>query len=147
MSQTLLNPETIEIEGKDGKTRTYQLGDVPYLPDGRQIASQFVTTAMPKVGDYKLNEELSRLMFKYVAVVTDSGDTIILSTDALVNNHVPDFITGIKLEEAMLERCLGFSVAGKLREYQEKWKTTGAGLVTEMLSRLSGVLQKPDSAP
>ena len=142
----LLNPTPLEVEGKDGVKRNYLLGDVPYLPDGREIASQFITTAVPKIGDYKLNEALSRKMFKYIAAVVDGSDPIILTTDALINNHVPDFITGIKLEEAMLERCLGFSVAGKLREYQGTWKNKGAGFLIKTLSQLSGALRKPDNA-
>lgn len=137
----LLNPKSVKIKDMKGVEREYLLGDIPYLSGGREIASQFVSSAMPKVGDYKLNEELCRKMFKFIAVVTDAG-AVKLETDALVNNHVPDFMTGIKLEEAMLENCLGFSIAGKVREYQQEWKTNGAEWITKTLTQLLAALQK-----
>ena len=91
----LLEPKKITLTDQSGKDHVYQLGKMPYLCGGREVCTQFLSTAMPKVGDYEKNEALSLKMFQYIAVVTADRE-ITLSTIDLVNNHVPDFVTGIK---------------------------------------------------
>ena len=143
----LIEPKEFTVNDQNGNPCHYRLGRIPYLSGGREICSQFVSSAMPKVGDYKLNEDLSRNMFKFVSVVRENGTEQALITDNLVNNHVPDFITGIKIEEAMLEHNLGFSVAGKVREFQQAWKTDLPALITKTLTILRQSLQEQDTAP
>jgi len=144
----MLNEEIVEIEGKDGAVRKFALYDIPYLDGGREVATQFMSTAfmstaMPKVVDYSKNEDLAAKMFKYIAVVQADGVKLPLSTKDLVNNHVPDFITGIKLEEAMLKKQLGFSVAGKLREFQQGWKDQLPELISTIMTQLQAASSPP----
>jgi len=139
----MLNEEIIDIEGKDGVTRKFALYDIPYLDGGREVATQFMSTAMPKVGDYSKNEDLAAKMFKYIAVVQADGVKLPLSTKDLVNNHVPDFITGIKLEEAMLKKQLGFSITGKLREFQQGWKDQLPELISTIMTQLQAASSPP----
>lgn len=139
----MINPETIEIEGKDGEKRQFIISDIPYMSGGREICSQFVSSAAPRIGDYKLNEELSRKMFCYIGVDV-GGQTLPLKTADLINNYVPDFQTGVKLEAAMIEKNLGFSVAGKIQEYQQKCIAGLPALITKMATLLQQSLQQKD---
>jgi len=142
----LIEKKEVKITGKDGIERTYYLGKYPYMPDGREICTQFISTAAPKIGDYKANEALSRKIFKYVAVkIGDNFQT--LETDALINNHVPnDFFTPVKLEAASLEYNMGFSIAGKVQEFQQEWMKDLPALITKTLTQLAQSLQQKDSA-
>lgn len=135
----LLNPERKEITDKNGETKTFILGDIPYMSGGREVCSQFITTGAPKLGDYKANEALARIIYKHVAVVLEDGTEQILSTDALINNHV-SFDVGVKIELAMLEKTAGFSIAGKIREYQQRWLETLPATVSKMATALAALL-------
>ena len=137
----MLNPEVVEIEGKDGVKRKYTICDVPYMSGGREICSQFVSSAAPKIGDYKLNEALAMKMFNHIYVDV-AGNMVALSNSAMIDNHVPDFITGVKLESAMIEKNLGFSVAGKIRKFQQQWKADAPELITKTLTLLLRSLQQ-----
>ena len=145
-ARPLINPSDIEITGSDGVVRNYRLGSIPYLDGGREIASQFVPTATPKIGDYPANEALSQKMFSFIAFIDGNGKEHILSTKSHVNNFVPDFKTGIQLEYAMLEKCLGFSVASKLRESRQGWKQNLPAQIIKTLTQLLEYLQTPDNA-
>lgn len=110
----LIDTKIVEIEGAHGDKYQYRISRVPYLPLGRELCTQFITTAAPKIGDYKLNSELSVKMFAFIESVKPDGLSIRLLTPELVNQHVPHFLVGIRLEAAMLEHNLGFSVAEKI---------------------------------
>lgn len=94
---------------------TYILSKFPATV-GREILTQYPTTAMPKVGDYKMNEELMLKLMSYVAVSTERGP-LQLTTRALVDNHVPDAATLMKLEWAMMEKNFSFFANGKGSEF------------------------------
>lgn len=141
----MLDPKDITLVDQQGKEHHYRLGKMPYLSGGREVCTQFMSTAAPKIGDYERNEALSLKMMQHVAVIID-GNEIPLKTVDLVNNHIPDFVTGIKLEEAMLEHNLGFSILGKLQEYRKQWETTLPQLLTQILIPLREAFAKPTSA-
>lgn len=143
----LIEPKEIEIEDQNGKTRRYVLSKMPYLAGAREVCSQFITTAAPKLGNYKENQKLAELMFRFIEVITDDGKYILLNTPALVNNHVPDFQTGIKLEAAMIEHNTGFSVAGKIREFRQGWERNTAESIIKILTQLRDALQRQDEQP
>lgn len=109
----LIDPKEISIEvfnrdGTSAGTKKYVLSQIPYASGGREILSQFLPSAMPKIGDYKVNEELMLKMLGFVAVITDNGQQIKLSTKTLIDNHVPNFQVGLRLEKEMLEYNYGF---------------------------------------
>jgi len=109
----LISPKEVEIETKDGEMKTYVFSQPPYF-DAREITSQWTTSALPKIGDYKLNEEIARKLFSYVAIKDKNDNLIRLSTKQLIENHVPDLMTGGRIELGMIEYILGFSVLGQL---------------------------------
>jgi len=112
----LISPKEVELETRDGEKRTYIFSQPPYF-DARQITSQWTSSALPKVGDYQLNEEMSKKIFSYVAVKLSNGDIQRLTTKQLIENHVPDLITGGRIELGMIEYILGFSVLGQVSAF------------------------------
>ena len=141
----LIDPRDIEIEDKDGVIRFYKVGKVPYAAGGRRLAVEAISK-LRKL-DYIDDPDLARLMFRHVAVLTDDGQEIILSTDELVNNHVPDIPTGLKIEMALVEHNTGFSPAGSLRTLQQGWQRIIEQLntITSTLSQVASSVQ--ESAP
>ena len=112
MSQ--IDRKEISITTQAGTEKKYIISKVPYLSGGREICTQFVPTATPKIGDYEANEKLAVKMFSHISVILSDGQELALTTPDLVSNHVPDFLTGFKLEGAMLEHNMGFSVIEKV---------------------------------
>jgi len=109
----MIRQKEFKLETEDG-VKTYVLHKIPYLAGGREVCTQFIPTGLPKVGDYKRNEELAQIIFSYVDVITEAGTPIRLTTKDLVGNHVPDFQTGVKIEKEMLEFNFGFFDTGKI---------------------------------
>ena len=143
----LIEPKDLEINDQSGKPRHYRIGKLPYLAGGREVCSQYLTTAAPKVGDYPRNEELARKLLSYVAVLLQDGTELRLKTDELINNHIPDFVTGARLEKEALEHNLGFSVIGKLQEYRKEWAASFPELISKILMALRDALPAQDNAP
>ncbi len=141
---SLLEPKEISLKDINGQERRYLIGKVPYMAGGRELAVDYLTSA--KRGDYKRNQELAALMFRHVAAFADDGTEIQLKTNALTDNHVPDIPTGLKIEMAVAEHNLGFSIAGKIREFQQAWEriTERFSSIITTLSRV--VSPEPDSA-
>ena len=136
-------PKEFTVEDQQGTTHIYMLGKIPYMGGGREVCSQYISTAAPKVGDYPRNEELAKKLFKHVSKVLPDGTQQTLSTDALIDNHIPDFVTGLKVEAAALEHNVGFSILGKLQEFQTGWAGTFQELITKILIQL----RQPSSPP
>ena len=132
----MIEPKTVEIEDQQGKTHTFKIGEMPYLDGGREVCSQYITTAAPLVGKYKENQELAVKMFRHISKVTEDGGEIKLTTEALINNHIPDFMTGVRLEVAALEHNVGFSAIGLIQEYRQKWVQDLPDVITKILTVL-----------
>ena len=143
----MLDPKEVTIEDRNGKEHHYVVGRLPYGAGGREVCSQYISTALPKVGNYAENEKIAKIMLKHVAIILDDGKQLRLSTDELVNNHIPDFITGIKLEVEALEHNAGFSVAGKVQEYQQQWEQDIPAFIMKILTQLRDFSQQQDNAP
>lgn len=142
MAHELINEKEVVIE--DGESsRTYYISTIPYLSGGRDVCLNYISSIAPKVGDRKLNEELAKVMFKHIEAVDPNGNRIRLTTSELVNNHVPNFLVGAKLEAAMLEHNMGFSVAGKISGFLEMFKST----IEQYLSRILTASVQQSSTP
>lgn len=111
----LLNPEEVVITGRDGVERTYIISTLPY-PVGRKVAALYPTANMPKIGDYKVSEEVMLDLFKFVAIRHENGSEQRLVNMTLLSNHVPDAMTGLNLEVRMLAKNFDFFGKGGLSE-------------------------------
>lgn len=141
----LLNPQEQTFTTRDGTEKVYILSHFPAI-QGREIIAQYPLTGMPKVGEYAQNEAIMKKLMAFVAVPTDQGP-LALTTDALINNHVPDPLTLAKIEVAMLEYNLGFSLAGGLSTLSDVFGTTLRQWISKMLMGLSAPSSQPDAQP
>lgn len=128
----LIKPKDIEIEDIDGNTINVRISRLP-ATIGREILVQYLPSAMPKVGDYKVNEDMMLKLMAHVAVVNKDGDAISLSNKTLVDNHIPDWQTLAKIEVEMLRYNTDFFDNGKISSFFEVIKTKAQALISKML--------------
>lgn len=109
---------------------------------GREIILQYPTSAMPKIGDYATNEALMLKVMKYVGVKIDGrDDPLMLTTQQLVDNHVKDAETLMRLEWAMMSYNFAFFTNGSLSGILERVTTQLTATLSKTLMDLSPVLQ------
>lgn len=97
----LLQPKEIEINGK-----IYRISKFPATV-GREIVAKYPISNMPKLGDYKVSEEIMIKLMSYVEVVLPER-SIRLTTIDLINNHVPGWEVLARLEWEMLQHNCSF---------------------------------------
>jgi len=98
----LIKPKEITVTDIDGEGKQYIISRLPATV-GREILATYPVANAPKIGDYGKSTEAMRLMMSYVAVPVDMGEPLRLKTQALIDNHVPDGQTLVKLELEMLK--------------------------------------------
>ncbi len=104
----LIKPEQVTIDDMEGEKHTFIISRFPAI-DAREIITQYPKSA---VGDYQQNERVLLKMMKCVAAISVDGNEIILSSRDLINNHVPDGDTLLKLESKILEYNTNFFKKG-----------------------------------
>jgi len=139
----LLEPKEEPITLPDGSIKTFILSKFPAVA-GREIITQYPTSAAPKIGSYQLNEELMFKLLGYVAVPMPNGEPLRLSTETLVNNHVPDFETLMKIEWAMMNYNCSFFRDGKMSGFLETLAEKVQALILQTLTGYSESLSKKD---
>ena len=103
-----IDPKTFPLGGKN-----YVLTKFPATV-GREIITQYPMSALPKVGEYKTNHQLMLKVMSYVGVEVDGRpDPQMLSTEDLINNHVPKTEDLMRLEWAMIEYNFDFFADGR----------------------------------
>jgi len=142
----LLQPKEVEIELPDGGTKTYILSKFPAI-QGREIIAKYPLSAVPKLGDYAVNEETMLKLMAFVAVPGPSGDPLQLTTRALVDNHVPDWETLARLEMAMLEYNVSFFGNGKGSTFFDAIALKAQTLLTKTLTDFSVQLSQKAKQP
>lgn len=135
-----LKPEEFVLTDDDGKKHTYILSNFDAVA-GRHIISQYPMTGLPKIGDYALNEKLMFRLMSYVAVVTNDGRKLRLDTEALINNHVPNFEMLAKLEMKMMEKNCSFFRDGRSLDFLDNI----AQIITQKLSETLMLSSAPSS--
>lgn len=130
----LLQTKNITVETADGASKTYIISKFPAIA-GREIVSQYPITGMPKVGDYDSNKEIMLKLMSYVAVDLEAGP-LALTSENLINNHVPDWETLAKLEMHMMEYNCSFFGNGKASSFLDGVLASSKELITSMLTDL-----------
>jgi len=110
----LIEEMEVEIETQNGDKKTYTISKFPAIA-GREIICKYPTSAMPKVGDYEVNQETMLKLMKYV-----SCNGVALKTQALVDNHVPDWETLGKIEAEMIGYNCSFFHNGKISGFLDR---------------------------
>jgi len=141
----LLQPKTLELIAQDGKSYAFILSKIPAV-QCREIITQYPMTAMPKIGDYKANETLMLKMMNYVGVDLN-GAVMRLSTEALVNNHVPDFEVLMRLEAAMIDYNCSFFTRGTGSTFFALIEEKAMQWISKTLTALSEQSLQKDAPP
>lgn len=126
-----LEPTTVTVVTLKGDNREYIISKFPAIA-GREIVAGYPMSAIPKISEYKSNEEIMRKLMCYVGVEIN-GNTIPLSTEALINNHVPDYETLVKLEIEMMKYNTSFFRDGVI-------STFSSGIVRKVIASISPTL-------
>jgi hypothetical protein len=128
----MIEPKEIQIKTQAGVEKTYVLSKFPSIA-GREIISKYPVTNAPKLGDYLQSEEVMMKLLSFVAVVTSEGKPLALTTRALVDNHVPDWETLMRLEWAQLEYNCSFFKAGLISSFSESFSPKVAKWISKTL--------------
>jgi hypothetical protein len=142
MGCKMLEPKEIEIEA-NGKKKKFIISKFNAI-EGREIITQYPTTALPKIGDYKTNEDLMLKIMKYVEAVADSGVKIQLTSRDLINNHVVDWEILVKIEYAVLEYNCDFLASGKAIDFFNSLIDLAFQKITSTLTASSGKLSQAE---
>ena len=127
----MLKPKKITVKSMDGDEISVTISRIP-ASYAREILTQYPTSAMPKIGEYQLNESLMFKMMRYVAVKMDNGEYIQLGTRELIDNHIPDFDALAQIEFEMLTYNSNFFNIGKISQ-----KLGGlVGKLTQWITRI-----------
>lgn len=143
----LLHPKEIKVTDQEGAEKTYIISKFPAV-DGREIVTQYPTTALPKIGDYNVNKAVMLKLMCFVAV-PGKEEPLRLTTQALIDNHVPDWETLGKIEMEMLQYNCSFLRAGKLSTSLEGVFQKALALITKTLTdssvQLSPTVRPPST--
>ena len=111
----LIKPFEKTFDLPDGEgSKTFILSKFPATL-GREIVKEWLPSMMPN-SDYAKSQALMFKIMSHVAVVTDSGAQIRLTTQSLVDNHC-DAELILDIEAAMMEYNFASFRSGKVSEY------------------------------
>ncbi len=132
----MIKPKEIVIETPEDGPRTYILSKWPAV-QGREIIAKYPISAMPKLGDYDINAETMQKLMAFVGVPRATDEPLMLTTMALINNHVPDTETLLKIEVAMFEYNVSFFGNGKGSTFLEAITQKAQAFLSKTLTDLS----------
>lgn len=136
----MLQPKQIEINGKK-----FVIHKFPAI-EGREIICNYPLTSIPKVGEYKTNQEIMLKLMKYVSVPLNDI-TVALSNHELVNQHAGDWETLMKLEAAVIEYNCSFFQNGLASTFlsglAQKVPAWIIKTLTDSLEQLSTKIKQP----
>lgn len=126
----LLDPKVVTIDSKE-----FTLSKFPAVA-GREIIAKYPTSGMPKIGDYKVNEETMLKLMSYVAVKLGDHEQRLTTID-LVNNHVGNWETLAKIEIAMMEYNCSFFQNGRVSNFLNDAAQKAPAWISKILTDLS----------
>lgn len=136
----LIEPKDVEIDSKQ-----FILSKFPAIA-GREIIANYPLSGLPKIGDYKANEEMMYKLMKYVGVrINDT--VILLNTPALINNHAGNWETLAKIEVAMMEYNCSFFQNGRVSTFLNDTVQNVPKWIIKILTALSQQLSQTEKPP
>lgn len=138
----MLKPKDVVIADMDGNERTYTVTRIP-ATYAREIVANYPVSALPKIGDYEVNEKMMLKLLSYAYAYTPDGKQIALTTRTLIDNHVPDWEALAKLELEMVNHNTSFFTSGKSLAFFEDLTAKALALVTQTLTGSSPASSKP----
>lgn len=142
---SLLEPLEVTVKTLRGDDRVYIISKFPAVA-GREIVAGYPLTAVPKVGDYAANETIMLKLMTYVAVPRDNGEPLRLVTRALIDNHIPDYETLVRIEIEMMRYNTSFFGKGEVSNFfaniAQKLIQSASPMLTPLLAQLSAVVKQ-----
>jgi hypothetical protein len=142
----MLKPKDVIVVDMDGNERTYTVTRIP-ATYAREIVANYPVSALPKIGDYEVNEKMMLKLLSYAYAYTPDGKQIALTTRTLIDNHVPDWEALAKLELEMVNHNTSFFQSGKSSAFFENLTAKATALVTQILTDSSAQSSKTDEQP
>jgi hypothetical protein len=102
----LLEPKEFAVTTLNGEEKTFVLSKFPSVI-GREICAGYPLTSVPKLSEYKSNEEIMLKLMRFVGIKLPTM-VLPLTTRELVDNHTSDWETLAKLEWEMLRYNTSF---------------------------------------
>lgn len=144
IQKPLLEPKKIEIEDKVAdKKNTFIISKIPAF-EAMGLMVQDLPSLVLNInsGNREKIEKFTVEVLNYVAIEKD-GQTIRLSTKALINNHCPSFETISLLLAQMIDYNTSFFRDGRSLNFLKRLEALATAKVTEILTTLSDrLLQK-----
>jgi hypothetical protein len=137
----MIEPKEITVDGKQ-----YVLTKFP-ATKGREIATKYGISLLTKVSDYQANEETMLKLMAYVGVPRSSQPPLMLETQSLVDNHVKNFETLLKLEREMMVYNCGFFQDGRSWTFLEGLVRKAQPFLIKMSTLLSPLLSRMEKQP
>lgn len=142
----MIQPKEITIKTQAGDELTFVLSKFPAI-QGREIVAKYPLSAVPKLGDYAVNEETMLKLMRFVGVPRDDTEPLLLTTRALVDNHVPDWEVLAQIEFGMLEYNCSFFGNGKGSTFFEAITQKAQAFLSRTLMDLSAQSSQKKSPP
>ena len=142
----MIEAKETDIELPDGKFKTFIISKFSAVA-GREIVTQYPVSALPKLGDYATNEEIMLKIMAHVAVPQGDRSPLILTSRALVDNHVPDWETLAKLEWSMMEYNCSFFREGKVSTFLDDILAKLPASISSILTHLLEQSSPKDTPP
>ncbi len=135
-SKVLLEPKEIEINGYK-----FIISKMPCTV-AQEVIFNLPTGLIPILSEFKKTEEQAFKMLAYCErVYTDGRGNVPLISKAIIDNHVPNFDTLIKLEYECLNYNFDFFGNGSLLGFLNKGvslaKSNVSEILTDLLDKLS----------
>lgn len=127
---TLIQPKDLTLTRGDGVEKTYIISKFPAV-QGREIVCKYPLSGIPKLGDYTVNEETMLKLMGFVSTPELLEKGTMLSTRALIDNHVGDWETLVKIEWAMMEYNCSFFANAKTSNFFEIITQKAQALLTK----------------
>lgn len=135
----LIKPQEVTVTDTDGLEYQYIISRLPAV-EGREILSLYPLSNAPKIGDYANSEKGMLLLMKYVERVYPDNN-IRLTTKALIDNHVPDAETLVKLELEALKYNVSFFKNANHSSLGGWLSKIISGLIPQVVSTLMSSLE------
>lgn len=140
-SAVLLQPKEIEIEGSK-----FIISKMPCTV-AQEVLFNLPTGLIPLLSNFSKSEEMAFKMLSYCERVYTDRPNVPLKSKVLIDNHVPDFNTLIKLEQEVLQYNFDFFASERvlnfLNEGLSRVESKASGILTDLLDKLLQVSQQP----
>jgi hypothetical protein len=138
LQKPLLEPKKVEIEDQVANIKnTYVISKIPaFAAMGLMVQDLPALVLNINSGNREKIEKFTLEVLSYVAIEKD-GQTIRLTTKALIDNHCPSFETISLLLAQMIDYNTSFFRDGRSLSFLKRLEALATAKVTEILTTLS----------